>query len=148
MKKLIKAFIYLNIIFALYNLYLNNFEFIDYKRVLIPSLIISITLFIIHLIALKVKGYSINETPHFILNNLNLEEIKKIAGKNSWKIILEKKDNLVFKTTKFSFLSFGEKIIIKKNESGHLIIESKSLFPLTVFDFGKNLDNLKVIKSS
>ena len=51
-------------------------------------------------------------------------------------------DRIVYAKTQISGLSWGEKIIIKKNEDNSLNIKSKCSFPMQCFDWGKNKENV------
>lgn len=113
-------------------------------------MVLSLFLTIIHIVLAKKSGVTNNFSANqklevkqeLDLNNL----ISKIEKSQSWTLI-EKNDNvLLFKSTFGSIKSFGEIITISSNE-GLTTITSKSLLFTTLFDFGKNYENIKFIKS-
>ena len=98
----------------------------------------------LHYFIQNLEGYKLDEKPLLSIDNSFTQKIIDFSKIKGWKLINTNGDSYVFRT-KISFYSFGEYITIKKKDGNSDELSSKSSFPLTVFDFGKNLDNIKEI---
>lgn len=147
----IQSFLFFSIIFFMYNLFVTDFNYKSFVlKTFFTSFLISSILLVIHLIFAYKSGLKNNFSPIQKLeiknNTINILEISNILRKKSdWKLILQEQDFIILKTKPTFLKSFGEKIIISKN-TDKLSIISKPSFPTTIFDFGKNYDNIKFIK--
>lgn len=147
----IQSFLFFSTIFFVYNLFVTDFSYKSFAiKTFLTSFLVSSILLIIHLAVAHKSGLKNNFSPiqKLELKNttINIIEISNILLKKSnWKLIIQEQDFIVLKTKPTFLKSFGEKIIISKN-TDKLSIVSKPSFPTTIFDFGKNYDNIKFIK--
>ena len=121
-----------------------------FKMVLVPSMTISTVLLLMHVIISKIAGVRDNflsQQSLEINSNVSLEELaEKIKQQLKWRQVKKEGNNITF-ISPFSLLkSFGEKISISK-ENDKIIVSSKPLLITTIFDFGKNYQNLSLVKS-
>lgn len=154
MKSIIKIYLqsilFFSLIFFIYNTFIIDFNYKSFAiRTIFTSFLISSILLIIHLIFARKSGLKNDFSPiqksEIKNTTVSILEISNILHKKSnWKFILKEQDFIILKT-KPTLKSFGEKIIITKN-TDKLSIISKPTFPTTIFDFGKNYDNIKFIK--
>ena len=116
----------------------------NYKRKSgLYSFIISSLLTLIHYFSIKYKGYDINEKP-IVLSETSNEIIEKIESLNvkNWVLKSKTEKSIIF-TTKADYInSYGEIIEINFLDKKTVLIKSKPKFITTIFDFGKNLDNV------
>lgn len=144
-KKIFFSFIILGVLFSVYELMLNTFEVrpFDIMNVVYPTLFITLVIAITHSFIVLYKGYNLNSNPRFVINKSELKNLNQVTSKLKWEKLKQEDKTTVYKTSTFSFYSFGEKIFLNENKTGEIEVISKSRFPLTMFDFGKNLDNIK-----
>lgn len=148
-----KSLILFSLLFLCYNLFILNFDEINFfEKIIYPSLFITILLTVIHIIAsinagVKYNYSSVQTTNISSHSKLELDELmNKIEEKSKWKLIKKSTDNLVYKSNFNSLKSFGEIISINLSEK-EVSISSKPILFTTIFDFGKNYENIKFIKS-
>lgn len=147
---LAKSILFFSIIFLLYSFFLDSENIKILYQILFPSMIISILLLIIHILLSKkngvIKDFSPNQS--FILKNpVNLDVLdSKIQSVTNWKLITKSNSTLIYKSKADFFKSFGE-VIKVSNEKDYTVLSSKPLVFTTIFDFGKNYQNLNFLKS-
>lgn len=119
------------------------------KMVLIPALTISAVLLLIHSVISRIAGVRDNflaEQSLEINSNVNPEELaQKINQQLNWRQVKKDVNDIEF-ISSLSLKSLGEKISISKKE-GRIVVASKPLLSATIFDFGKNFQNLNLVKS-
>ena len=145
MKKYLNGF---SVIFALivsYHFIINLISTnpIDFSEVVLVSLLLNTILTILHFSILIGKGYKIGEKPETILTAEKVQTILNDLNKKNWRKVEDSETRISFRTKMNSLYSFGEKVIFEKVNSENYRVYSKSTFPLTIFDYGKNLDNIK-----
>jgi hypothetical protein len=148
LRKILYSIFILGILFSTYELILNVFDvrLFDIMNVVYPTLFITLVIAVFHYSILLSKGYKLSSKPKLVIKDSSLKNINQIISRLSWKKLRQEGKTTVYKTSGFSFYSFGEIILLNENETGEIEIVSKSRFPLTMFDFGKNLDNINNFK--
>ncbi|RKS53764.1 hypothetical protein BC962_2018 [Gillisia mitskevichiae] len=129
-------------------------------RILIFGFGITIMLVTFHINQVKsiAKKYGV-ENPDYdvsqkrdFYSNLNPESIFNSVDKNNnySKVVYDKKDETINIKTEFTGKSWGDKLTItsQKNKDGYNYeIISKPIFPLTIIDFGQNLENISKLEN-
>lgn len=154
MKSLIILFVKSVIAFcALFLIYvlMTSFDKMDLiNQIIIPSLFFSISLVIFHIVFSILSGVKSDFSPNQTVNRkieVDLDHLHNIIQKNTrWKLINKTYDCLIYKSTFESLKSFGETITIKK-ENTEVVVNSKPTLFTTIFDFGKNFENVKLVSS-
>ncbi len=139
------------LLFTCYSTYFYQFDkLIVLNQIVLPSFILSISLTLIHIILAKKSGVTNDYSTHQKLiiekefKNFDFES--KLKMLTNWTLINKDDRKLVYKSNFNSIKSFGEIITIYPNKKETIIISKPVLFT-TLFDFGKNYENLKIIKS-
>jgi len=82
-----------------------------------------------------------------IIKEISIQEIYKLLNSNEtinkWK--LEIRSSKIIGKTRISWSSWGEKIIISDLKN-NILIESKPVLKTTIFDNGKNRENVLLLK--
>jgi len=88
---------------------------------------------------------SYNESRNFDLErDLLLESAKVALEKSKFKIkAFDKTTGIIRAKTKLSWWSWTEVVTVNINENSELQILSKCAFPMQIFDWGKNKQNVK-----
>lgn len=124
------------------------FDFI--KSTLLNSLLITFLLTLFHIFFALKEGVRNNFSTNqklVIKEDLELDDLElKVNKLTNWTLIDKKVNFIKFKSS-ITLKSFGE-IITVFNENGKTTMTSKPLFILTIFDFGKNFENIKLIKQA
>lgn len=118
---------------------------IDLVNFIFPALTYAAVLTTIEFIIFKKKGYGLNEKAVFFTEKDVVDEVKKVGIQQNWKTE-EKEGNIILRTP-VSLYSFGERILVIKTETG-TVVKSESSLVSTIFDFGKNLDNIYLLKKA
>ena len=147
----IKCFILFSTGYLCYNLLFQSFEKINFlKGIIYPSLFLTVLFTIIHVVLSFKAGVRNNFSSiqhEETISSISLEEIgKKIEEKYKWELVERSDNSLVYKNKFKSLLSFGEIISINQNEK-ELNISSKPMLFTTIFDFGKNYQNIKSVNA-
>ena len=147
----IKSVSFFVTIFFFYSLFFYEAKKLDFwEKALFPSLIISSALLLIHLLfAVKSgqRGHFGTVQQKVIQTNVTIEQLlEKLNGLTRWRLISKQPNCLVYKTGFESIKSFGETIEISSNENG-IRIKSRPSLKTTLFDFGKNFQNVKKIQT-
>jgi len=145
--KYIKSLIILGFIFFITQfLIFQNIELIDFINfIIIPAFLISSILSIIDSFILYKKGYKLNQKSKLKIKNTgNLNILKNNLSNLNLKY-QERNNKIIIKMAANYYQSFGEIITIEENED-YILINSHSKIALTIFDYGKNIDNVLLIK--
>ena len=144
MTKFIRNFAFIFTLFSLYELLIVSLDYsLAYSNALQMALIMSSFLTLAHYSVILYKGYKIHQKPIKIVDvNTDLDTIIELLSNDCW-ILKNRTDNSLIFTTKPDYTqSFGEIIEITLIEKKKALIKSKSRLKTTLFDFGKNLDNV------
>jgi hypothetical protein len=80
-------------------------------------------------------------------SNISLDELSnKIEEKSNWNLVSKNNYSLVYRSNFNSLKSFGETITINHMQK-QIKISSKPILSTTIFDFGKNYQNIKFVNS-
>lgn len=136
-------------LFFIYNLIFYKIDEINYlDNVLKNSIVLTLIILIIHIVlsmSVGVKSNFSSKQKSERLSNINIEELsKKIEKSTNWKLLNKNSSNLTYKSNFSTMKSFGEIITIDKKEDKFFIVSEPIIFT-TIFDFGKNYQNIKLI---
>ena len=97
---------------------------------------------------MKSSSQLIEEKDSFIIENkeIFIKELEEISRVKKWRIMSKGADYINFKT-RFTWKSWGEYISITILKDNIVEISSKPIIKSTVLDYGKNMDNIRMIKS-
>ena len=150
----LKSFIFLSILYLIgYFLVfpvssINKIELM--KWVFLPTTFLSTILLLFHILISKrvvITNNFSSKQEGVLYKEVNFKELSdKIQNKTNWKLIHIDGGKLIFKSRFDSFKSFGELIVISKTQN-KTNISSKPLFWTTLFDMGKNFQNVEQIKT-
>lgn len=149
MKKFFNGFTIVFSILIIYNLILNliSQKPIDLKEIIIFSTFLCSVLTIIHYARIKFKGYKFKDKAETVINAKYINRALEYCSKNDWKKIIDSKNKIVLRSKMNSLYSFGENIIFEKMGDNFYKVTSKPSFPLTIYDYGKSLDNIQFFKT-
>ncbi|WP_395052803.1 hypothetical protein [Flavobacterium sp.] len=141
------------LLYVIYNLCFFEFQEIlkiyFIKKIVYNSLVLSSLLTIIHVIfSLNVganENFSVNQFLNLQTSTDLVDLEAKIKRNKNWKSTSIENESIRFQSL-MSLKSFGE-IITISNRNDEIIVSSKPVFFATLFDFGKNFENIKYIES-
>lgn len=147
----LRTFAFMAILIGLNQLLANDFSDIIWARnVLLPALLFTVVLVLIQVITSSFVGVKKNYLPRQVQSIDGTVDLKilalEIRKANKWVLEIENSTMLRYRSGFDTLRSFGENIIIEKKEN-KLQITSKPLMTLTLFDYGKNFQNVEVVKN-
>lgn len=146
--KILALFIILSILVR--NVIANKYDFTTFPQdVLLPAIEFSTILLVIHCLASLYYGvrgdFSTHQRKNISSGNIQFEELKqKIESKTEWEVV-EENSNMIEYRTNFSIRSYGEKVLVTKNNAS-ISIESRPIRFIALLDYGKNYQNIKKIE--
>ena len=150
MIKFFRSFAFLFTGLSIYKLCLNYFGFYSLKEQVILQIafIISFSLTLIHYTSIKLKGYSLNKKPlSLVETDITISKLEEKCLKQKEWTLKDKTDTTLVLSSRPDFLySFGEIIEISYINSKNILIKSKPKLRTTLFDFGKNIDNVNKVR--
>ncbi len=147
----LRSFVFMTLLIALSQLLANDFGDIIWGRsVFLPALLFTVILVLIQVIAASYAGVKEDYSPRQIQNIDGQVDFKILAleiRKNTkWVLEIENSTTLRYRSGFDTLRSFGETIIIE-NEENQIRITSKPVVKSTLFDYGKNFQNMEIIKN-
>lgn len=138
------------ILLMLSQLFANNFADINWGRnVLLPAVLFTVVLVLIQIISSSLVGVKNDYSPKKIITIEGAVDLKilalEIAKTTKWVLEIENSTTLRYRSGFNTMRSFGENIIIEKEEN-QIRITSKPLVKSTLFDYGKNFMNIEIVK--
>lgn len=138
------------LLFSCYVLLILEFEEKIVIKLISNSIIFSSAFTLTHVLLSKNVGvendYSVYQKS-IIKNEVKVDDFtEKISKLTNWKLVKKTEYKLVYRSTFNSVKSFGETVTISLN-NGETVVISKPIVITTLFDFGKNYENIKLVKS-
>lgn len=120
-----------------------------FKTIIAPSVFFSAVLLLVHFGLSQRLGarenFSVRQQV-LIKQDFILTDVKEMLFETTpWRCIKESEETLTFKAGWESFRSFGEIIEISKVDSG-LLVRSQPTSVTTLFDYGKNFQNVMKVR--
>ena len=139
------------ILIGLSQMFANDFPNIIWGRnVLLPALMFTVVLVLIQVITSSFVGVKNDYSPRQVQNVEGTVDLKilalEIVKATKWVLEIENSTTLRYRSGFDTLRSFGENIIIEKQES-QLQITSKPMVKSTLFDYGKNFQNVELVKN-
>ena len=146
----LRSFVFLIILIALSQLFAEDFNDIIWgHNVFLPALMFTVILVLIQVIAASYAGVREDYSPHQIQTIDGDVDLKilalEIRKSTKWVLETENSTMLRYRSGFDTLRSFGENIIIEKQEN-QIRITSKPLLRSTLFDYGKNFQNVQLVK--
>ena len=145
----LRTFLFLTLLIALTELLANDIaDIIVGRNVLLPAFLFSIILVLIQVITSSYVGVRDDYSPLQIQTVDGEVDLKilalEIRKATKWVLEIENSTMLRYRSGFDTLRSFGENIIVEKNEN-KLQITSKPLFNFTLLDYGKNFQNVQLV---
>ncbi len=139
------------ILIGLSQMFANDFSNIIWGRnVLLPALMFTVVLVLIQIITSSFVGVKNDYSPRQVQTIDGTVDLKilalEIAKATKWVLEIENSTTLRYRSGFDTLRSFGENIIIEKEEN-QIRITSKPMVKSTLFDYGKNFQNVEIIKN-
>ena len=139
------------ILIGLSQLFANDFANVIWGRnVLLPALMFTVVLVLIQIITSSFVGVKNDYSPRQVQTIEGMVDLKilalEIAKVNKWVLEIENSTTLRYRSGFDTMRSFVENIIIEKQEN-QLQITSKPMVKSTLFDYGKNFQNVELVKN-
>lgn len=147
----LRSFSFLTLLIALSQLFANDFSNIIWGRnVLLPALMFTVVLVLIQVITSSFVGVKNDYSPRQVQTVDGTVDLKilalEIAKATKWVLEVENSTTLRYRSGFDTMRSFGENIIVEKKEN-QLLITSKPMVKTTLFDYGKNFQNVELVKN-
>ena len=139
------------ILVGLSQIFSNDFADIIWGRnVLLPSLIFTVVLVLVQIITSSLVGVKGEYSPKQVQTIDGTVDLKvlalEISKATKWVLEIENSTTLRYRSGFDTLKSFGENIIIEKEDSKMRVI-SRPMVKSTLFDYGKNFQNVEIIKN-
>ncbi len=139
------------ILIGLSQLFANDFPNVIWGRnVLLPALMFTVVLVLIQVITSSFVGVKNDYSPRQIQTIDGTVDLKilalEIAKATKWVLEIENSTTLRYRSGFDTMRSFGENIIVEKQEN-QIRITSKPMVKSTLFDYGKNFQNVELVKN-
>lgn len=145
----LRTFLFLTLLIALTELLANDIaDIIVGRNVLLPAFLFSIILVLIQVITSSYVGVRDDYSPLQIQTVDGEVDLKilalEIRKATKWVLEIENSTMLGYRSGFDTLRSFGEDIIIEKQKN-QIRITSKPLMRSTLFDYGKNFQNVQLV---
>ena len=118
-------------------------------NVLLPALMFTVVLVLIQVITSSFVGVKNDYSPRQIQTIDGSVDLKilalEVAKSTKWILEIENSTTLRYRSGFDTMRSFGENIIVEKQEN-EIRITSKPMVKSTLFDYGKNFQNVELVK--
>ena len=147
----LRTFAFMAILIGLSQLFANDFPNIIWGRnVLLPALMFTVVLVLIQVITSSFVGVKKDYSPRQVQKVEGTVDLKilalEIAKATKWVLEVENSTTLRYRSGFDTVRSFGENITVEKKEN-NLQITSKPMVTTTLFDYGKNFQNVELVKN-
>ena len=139
------------ILIGLSQLFADDFPNVIWGRnVLLPALMFTVVLVLIQVITSSFVGVKNDYSPRQVQTIDGDVDLKilalEIAKATKWVLEIENSTTLRYRSGFDTMRSFGENIIVEKKKN-QLQITSKPMVKTTLFDYGKNFQNVELVKN-
>lgn len=146
-----RSLVFMALLIALSQIFANDFtEIVWGRNVFLPALMFTIILVLIQVIAASYAGVKNDYSPRQIQTHDGAVDLKMLAMEirkaTKWVLEVENSSTLRYRSGFDTLRSFGETIIIN-NEEDKIRITSRPMLRSTLFDYGKNFQNVELIKT-
>ena len=121
------------------------------REVVVPALMLTVVLLSAHLVLARLAGvranYSANQATE-VISNLDLGQLQAVVQRTTrWNLVEARQNLLVFRSSFESLKSFGEQVTLARQDN-KIVVTSKPVLPTTLFDFGKNYQNVHTVETA
>lgn len=140
----------MTLLVAISQLLANDFGDVIWGRnVLLPALMFTVILVLIQIISASLVGVKKDYSPQqveTIDGDVDLKILAlEIRKARKWVLEIENSTTLRYRSGFDTLKSFGENIIIEKQQN-QIKITSKPMVKMTIADYGKNFQNIDLVK--